>query len=195
MTIIDFIIILVLIYGAARGYCTGIFSQMSAIVGIILGTWVAYLFSNEVAQWLNIQDQNEILIFIGVLLVVMILVMLVTKLIDKTVKTMGISFPFRVLGAAFSVTKMILLLAVVLNSYLFVMSYLDKGANKQVTKSFAFKPLMQVNNLIFPYFDKVLNQIYTPEIEKTINDVIDETTTKEIEKQIEKKASDLNPKA
>ena len=191
MTIIDFIIILVLIYGAARGYCTGIFSQMSAIVGIVLGTWAAYLFSEKVAIWLNIQDQNEVLIFIGVLLSVMIVVMLLTKAVDKMVQSMGISFPFRVMGAAFSVLKMILILAVVLNGYLFVMKYFDKTVNKQVDQSYCYKPLMSINKLIFPYLEKALNRIYTPEVEKAVNEAIEEKT----EEQIETKLKEIEPGA
>lgn len=184
MTIIDLIVILILIYGAARGYCTGIFSQLSAIAGIVLGTWVAYMFSSEIAQWFNIQEQNDVLIFIGVLIAVMIVVMLISKIIDKLINSMGISFPFRIMGAAFSVVKVILILSIILNGYLYVTKSFDKKTHDNILKSMSYKPLMSVSNLIFPYFEKIMGQI-PPNTKQNIEDKVQDNIDK-VEKEVEK---------
>ena len=205
MTIIDLIIILALIYGAARGYCTGIFSQLSAIAGIVLGTWAAYMFSSEIAQWLNLEGQSDTLMFIGVLIAVMIIVMIITKVIDKLVNSMGISFPFRVMGAAFSVVKVILILSITLNGYLYITKSFDKKAHENVVNSKSYKPLITVSSLIFPYLEKVMGQIpsdtkqniedsFKDKIDK-VEDEVEKIIKKEVEKKVDENISDFTAKA
>jgi len=189
MTIIDLIVILLLVYGAARGYCTGIFSQLSAIAGIVLGSWAAYMFSTEIALWFNVEGQNDVLIFIGVLIAVMIIVMLITKLVDKIVNSLGISFPFRIMGAAFSVVKIILLLSITLNGYLYLTKFFEKTTHDNIQQSMSYKPLIAVSNLIFPYFEKIMGQVSSDDklnIENKIQDNIDKVE-KEVEKLLQKK--------
>lgn len=154
MNIFDVLIWLLLIYAAYRGWKRGIFTQISGIIGIVLGAWVASNFSHQLAEWFEIESiDNEIVIFIIIVLVVMVGVTLLAKFLNKILHWGGLSFPIRLLGAAFSIVKFFFFISLLLSCYLRVSPMIGKAGEQKniIEKSFFYEPLLNVSGFVFPY--------------------------------------------
>lgn len=77
----------------------------------MVGTWVAYRFSQAIGQWLDLTELPSEVLFVLVLIGVMICVILLSHLVTRLLKTGGLAGPLRLLGALFAVAKGILLAA------------------------------------------------------------------------------------
>lgn len=53
LTILDLILILILFVFVAFGFTMGLVQAVGAIIGLVLGTWVAGLYYEPMAQWLE----------------------------------------------------------------------------------------------------------------------------------------------
>lgn len=98
------------------GWRSGILVQLSGIIGVVLGTWVAYQFSEQIALWVGIDIAGVPywLLFTVVLLAVLVAAVMLSHLVTHLFKAGGIALPLRILGAAFSLVKGALLLSLML---------------------------------------------------------------------------------
>lgn len=114
MNIFDIIVGIVLVWSVFRGWKSGLLVQLSGIAGIILGTWVAFRFSDRIAQWLNMESVPAWVTFAIVLVAVMAGVIVVCSMITRLLKAGGLALPFRILGAVFAFAKGLLILSLLL---------------------------------------------------------------------------------
>lgn len=105
MNIIDILAGLVLVLCLWSGWRSGILVQLSGIVGIVAGTWVAYRFSHAIGRWLDLEEMPSEALFVIVLLGVLVCVILLCQLITRLLKAGGLAGPLRLLGAVFAVAK------------------------------------------------------------------------------------------
>ena len=148
--VIDIIAEIALVWCAWSGGRSGILVQLSGIVGVIVGAWVAYRFSYAIGRWLDLEDMPSEVLFVVVLIGVMAGVILLSHLVTRLLKTGGLGGPIRVLGALFAMVKGILLAALAVirpclsekNRALF-----DKTTNR--ARSYSF--LKSVGEYVFPY--------------------------------------------
>lgn len=194
MNIIDIIVALLLFYGIWQGWKNGILVQLSGITGVVLGAWLAYLFSQRVSLWLGIEPDYKTLVFVAILIAVMIGVIITSHLLTKLLTYGGLSFPIKLLGAAVSCLKMVLILSLALRVFALVNQH-DKITNQNyVTSSICYAPLEQVSDLIYPYisrmFDTVSSQTLNQqdalkqELEATIKEQVRQQVKQQIEDQI-----------
>lgn len=156
MNILDVLICVILLFGIWKGWNSGILMQLSGIVGIIAGAWVATAFSDKVVEWFDVGQSNEMVVFVVVVIVVMIGVIVLLKLLDKLLNWSGLSFPIKLLGSIFCVVKYIVVLAFMLSCYAKVTKYVDKPIDKDglvVTSAF-YEPLKSVSDVVFPFLLK-----------------------------------------
>jgi len=152
MNAIDIIIAVILIYALIKGWTGGIIVQLAGIAGLIAGIWAASRFSDWLAKALGMNDASETTMYIVTLIVVMVVVILLLRLIDKILKSIGLSVPIRILGVIFSIGKWLLLLTLVLSIYRSIAVSWHIGMSKTVTESAFYKPLTAIEKAIFPYF-------------------------------------------
>lgn len=152
MNIFDILVWVILLYALWNGWRKGILIQLSGIVGIIAGAWVASKFSDQIIKWFNITD-SEVLVFVVILIVTMIGVIILLRLLDKVMQWGGLSMPIKLLGSIFCVVKYMIVMALLLSCYIRVASQMDKGLKEDNTikKSFFFEPLQDISRFVFPY--------------------------------------------
>jgi membrane protein required for colicin V production len=167
---IDLIIILLIAWAAYRGFTRGLVVMVAVIIALILGIWGAAKFSNVVANWLtaymNLSSPYLHLIsftvtFIGIVIGINLVAFLLSKLLDF----IALGFINRLLGAAFGIVKMALILSVIfviLNAFNTRHEFLP---DEQVENSLFYKPVARLAPGIFPIlrFDLI-----TRELEKII---------------------------
>lgn len=152
MNIFDILVWVVLLYALWNGWRKGILMQLSGIVGIIAGAWVASKFSDHIIKWFNVTD-SEVLVFVVILIVTMIGVIILLRLLDKVMQWGGLSMPIKLLGSLFCVVKYMIVMALLLSCYLRISSQMDKNLKEDNTikKSFFFEPLQDISRFVFPY--------------------------------------------
>ncbi len=155
MNIIDIIACIILVWCAWSGGRSGILVQLSGIVGVVVGAWVAYRFSQAIGQWLDLTELPSEVLFVLVLIGVMICVILLSHLVTRLLKTGGLAGPLRLLGAVFAVAKGILLAALAVMALEAFRPYLpekNRASFDQVTnEARSYSLLKGVGEYVFPY--------------------------------------------
>lgn len=123
LTILDLILILILFVFIAFGFTMGLIQAIGAIVGLVVGTWVAGLYYEPMAQWLEPiilghATAARIISFILIFTVVNRLSGLAFWFISKVFKLFSI-IPFtkslnRILGAILGLLEGVLAIGVVM---------------------------------------------------------------------------------
>lgn len=155
MNIIDILVSLVLVWSLWSGWRNGILVQLSGIVGVVLGTWMAYRFSHAVGEWLDMDEMPAEVLFVIVLLGVLVCVIILCRLITHLLKAGGLALPLRVLGAAFAVAKGVLILGLALVTLETAGPWLSPknraSLNKSLKEARSYAFIKQVGTFVFPY--------------------------------------------
>jgi len=155
MTIVDILIALILIFAIWRGWSSGILVQLSGIIGVVAGAWVAYNFWTQIAGWLEVDTKYREVLFVVILLGVLLGVILLCHLITKLLRLGGLSAPVRILGVIFSLVKTVILLALLLTAF----EYLNMDGRildpEYLRESTAYIPLKNISEFIFPYLKQL----------------------------------------
>lgn len=173
MNVIDIIVCVILVFALIKGWSGGILVQIAGIAGILAGFWAATYCSDKVAVALHMESASHQFAFLVTLVIVMIIVILLLKLVDKLLKSVGLSVPLRILGVIFSVGKWVLLFSLILSIYLSTIKTWNIAPSKEVTESIFYKPFKYVEENVFPYITSNV-KTYIPakpvNEEKQIND-------------------------
>ena len=115
----DAIVGIVLAIGVIRGYSTGLFKQIGAIVGFVLAFAFAAGLLRFAADFLAGQgwvsvEMAPVLGFLAVFIIVYGLVMIVAKFVEEALDTLKLGFVSRVAGAGFGGLKAALLVSLAL---------------------------------------------------------------------------------
>lgn len=155
MNIIDILVGIVLVLCVWSGWRSGILVQLSGIVGIVAGAWVAYRFSHAIGRWLDLEEMPSEALFVIVLVGVMVCVILLCHLITKLLKAGGLAGPLRVFGAVFAVAKGILLMGLAVVALEAAMPWLSKNNQASLGKTLrearSYSILKGVGRFVFPY--------------------------------------------
>ncbi len=155
MNTIDILVCLVLALCVWSGWRNGILVQLSDIVGIVVGTWVAYRFSHAIGHWLDIEEMPSEALFIIVLIGVLICVILLCQLVTRLLKAGGLAGPLRLLGALFAVAKGLLLAGLAVVAIEAAMPWLSakKRASfgKTLKEARSYALLKGIGSYVFPY--------------------------------------------
>lgn len=155
MNIIDILVGLILVLCVWSGWRSGILVQLSGIVGIVAGAWVAYRFSHAIGRWLDLEEMPSEALFVIVLVGVLVCVILLCHLITRLLKAGGLAGPLRLLGALFAVAKGMLLLGLALVALEAAMPWFSPknraSLGKTLKEARSYTLLKQVGTFVFPY--------------------------------------------
>ncbi len=160
MNWLDIALAVPLIWGLYKGFTSGIIMEVSRIVALIAGVYLAVRFAQELSEYLyrNTELTNEFLpiisfaiIFIGVVL----LVHLFAKAIEKLAKAVALGWANKAAGAAFGMFRMTFLLSVVIMmlTRFELLQQFNKG--ETIKKSFLYQPITDVAPFIIPILEDV----------------------------------------
>ena len=112
--ILDIIIGIALIYGAIRGFSRGFIAQLVGLIGIIVALFLSLKFYKLMEAFLLPLDWvSESFISIVSLIVtfglIFLAINLASKIIQKSVETIGLGFVNRIAGAALGVILFVLI--------------------------------------------------------------------------------------
>ncbi len=119
MTTLDLIIVAVVVLGALRGFFTGALSPLAGTVGVLLAFWLGLLLMEPVGKLvvfsLSLSERLEpILGFVVTFTVVVVGVFVVTKLAERTLEGLRLSFVNKLAGVVFGGFRAALALSVIL---------------------------------------------------------------------------------
>lgn len=155
MNIIDILVLVVLVWCVWSGWRSGILVQLSGIVGIVVGAWVAYRFSHAIGRWLDLEELPSEVLFVVVLVGVMVCVILLSHLVTRLLRAGGLAGPLRLLGAGFAVAKGLLLLGLALVALEAVVPWFEPknraSLSRVLNEARSYQVLKRVGGYVFPY--------------------------------------------
>jgi len=155
MNWIDIIIIVLLIFGLARGFINGFIKELASLLALILGIWGAIKFSTFTAGRLyDYFDMSGpyvgIIAFMVTFVIIVVIIHFLGLLLDKFAETISLGFLNSLLGLVFGVIKSALILSVifvVLNAINARHHFLPDETIKQ---SKFYNPIADIAPAIFP---------------------------------------------
>lgn len=119
MNYIDIIILLILVYGAARGFFKGLIVEVFTLLGLVLGVFLAMKYSvyaeNVLRDFLNVSESYLHPVGLAVtFLLVAVVTYLLGKMLTKLVDVIALGIPNKLLGMLFGVLKYFVLICFVL---------------------------------------------------------------------------------
>ena len=180
MNYLDIIIVILLLYGLIKGFSNGLVKEITGLLGLIIGVYVAVNFSSylhpKVTEFLEGYEKFVPIITFTTLFVVSALaILLLGNLLDKLTRLLALGIISRILGSIFGVLKI-----VVLFSFLLFVLTEHEVINRQIQKeSILLNPIQDISALIIPKINKHKNEVL---------DAI-EKNTKKAKKEIDKKVN------
>lgn len=148
MAIIDYIVIAIAVLVAISGARSGVLSQLGSLVGIVLGVWLVFHFSDQVGQWIGIENVSPIVSYALLFAVGVVAALLVARLLSAIVHGIGLGFFDYIGGALLSLVSFALVASLLLG---FVKS-LDESMDTHLLEGSVTVPIIEdVADVVFPY--------------------------------------------
>lgn len=161
MTFLDIVIIVLLLWGAYKGWTSGFLKQLVSLIGFLVGLLVASFFYMSLGKYLapklgSALMLSDILAFIILWVIVPIFLGFLANGFTRALKGMKLGIPNSVLGMVLGVLKFLILLSCVFN----VMDKLGIVNKEKGQKSIFYQPVKGFVGLLF---DKTTSSITTEE--------------------------------
>ena len=117
MNWIDLVLGLLLVYAFYKGFKNGLIIELTSLLALILGLFLAYSFSDKTAtvldQWVDWSDTSlSIVAFLLTFLLVVILINLLGKAISKLIGMMALGLMNKLAGGIFGLIKVLIFISV-----------------------------------------------------------------------------------
>ena len=162
MNYFDILIIVILLWGAWKGFSNGFIISVASFIAIILGIWGAVKFCDFSAFFINnhFSISSKYLKIIGfaiTFIIIIILVHILAKLIDKLLTAVALGLVNKLAGAAFGILKYCMIIGV----FLVIFNNLDKKfqilPEKFKNESLFYKNLAYYSLKFYPYLENYFN--------------------------------------
>jgi membrane protein required for colicin V production len=160
MNWLDAIIIVILIYGAWKGWKRGLIFEVAMIVGLIIAFYAAFKFSDFVTKLLNehFESMQKVSPYISCVLIFSIIVLsfiLLAKLLEGILKLTALNLFNTIGGAVFGIIKFGLVLSVLFWLMRSVEPDLKIIPEKVRETSFFYQPVLKVASAVQPLLQDV----------------------------------------
>ena len=160
MNIVDIILLVFLLFAIFEGFKDGFFVQIAGLIGLILGVYIAYYYSESLGKIIALKEFSTEIAFVIIVIGVIILLGILGKILGKIFDSLGLGLFNRLGGVVIAVIKMSLLLG----ALMIVLDVLtDKGESstkQKIEESKLYKPIESISSYIFPYLtfsgDKII---------------------------------------
>ncbi len=156
MGVLDIILLVILLFGAVRGFMNGFFVEIASLVSLALGLYGAIHFSYFVADFLKdkfewSEKTIQIVAFAITFVIIVTIISLSGKLLTKIADKIALGALNKILGAVFGVMKLGLILSVVLIVFdRFNSSILPLVEKEKLENSTLYTPVKNLAPLLFP---------------------------------------------
>lgn len=150
MTTVDLILVVVLLWGAIKGWSSGLFRQLASIGGVLAGLLVARMLYAALGDWMAPQlgapqTAARVLAFILIWVGVPMALSVVAFLLTKTVECLCLGGVNRLAGAGVGVLKY----GIVLSSLLHVLTAFQWIGPQSTDQSLLVRPMADSGALLF----------------------------------------------
>ena len=147
MKLLDILLAIPLLFFIYKGWKKGLVREVATLVGLLAGIWACVHLSQQVAEWLNLDSENAVLIaFIVTFLAVLVLTYMLGRCVEGLMKAVHLSLLNRLAGALLSMAKALCILAVLLN-YIVLFDRQELILKPEVKESSKlYKPVYNVGN-------------------------------------------------
>jgi membrane protein required for colicin V production len=179
MNYLDIIIAVPLLYGLIKGFSNGLVKEITGLLGLIIGVYVAINFSSYLhprfTEFLGGYEQFvPIISFVTLLFVSILVIRLLGYFLDKLTKALALGIISRILGAIFGFFKIV----VFFSFLLFIVTEYGLINTQTQKESVLLKPLKDVAKIITPEINKH-KDTFLDKVEKNTN-----KAKEEIEKKV-----------
>ncbi|MEZ4757604.1 MAG: CvpA family protein [Flavobacteriales bacterium] len=115
MNWLDWSVLLLLGFAAAKGFQRGFIIELAALLAVVLGIWTAVHVSDRVAAAVGIDAENVALAFLVTFLAVLLVVHLLARFLTTLIDLAQLGLPNKLAGIAFGVLRSAFVLSVTLN--------------------------------------------------------------------------------
>lgn len=150
MNWLDWALLAILAIAAVRGFFRGFVVELASLLGIVLGIWAASRYNEQVAAWVGLGPDREVVSFAITFLAVIIVVHLLAKLITKAMDLAMLSLPNKVAGTVFGMVRSAFILSVLLNLLLARTGGKELLSQSTVQGSVLYGPLRAFAPLLVP---------------------------------------------
>ncbi len=158
MNYLDFIIAVPLAFGAWKGYQKGLIFEVSMIIGLILGFYLAFKFSGIIQHLVSGVVSDSILPYFSFFLVftaVVVVMILLAKFLEQIIKAGSLTPVNQLLGGLLGLLKWGLVLSVVIS----LMRPIDAQMNllnaKVKSESVLYAPVSKLGSYLFPALEDI----------------------------------------
>ncbi len=156
MGTIDLLIIICLAIGLIHGLRKGFISQVMAILSLILGVWLSFKFSGLVCgilkDYITVSGTIlQVIAFSVIMIIVVLGLHLVGKALAGIVKLVMLGWLDKLLGVAFSLLKVALIVGLVLILIDSVNQTVTIIPKETIDESVLYQPVRDLAVQVFPY--------------------------------------------
>lgn len=168
MNWIDIVLGLVLLYALFAGFRKGLVVELCGILGLIIGAYLAYIFSERTGIWLDFPPEiSWPLAFVLIMVVVLIAIMIIGRLVSKVLDLAGLGAINKLLGALASLIKVALIFSLLLTAFDNINKTTGWIKESTIQRSSLYQPVKSLSSLVFPYINfGTLEQLYKNTIKK-----------------------------
>ncbi len=169
MNVIDIILAIILAYSLYKGFKNGVIVELCGILGIIVGIYLAYYFSDFFVEYIDLPAEvAKVLSFAGVLIIVIALIGIIARLISKMLDFSGLGVLNRILGSIAAFFKCAIVLSILVSLFLYLNKRTEWVSSKVVQNSIIAETLQSTSHIIFPYIEFIEEYYY--EFKESIKD-------------------------
>ena len=168
MNYLDIIIVVPLLYGLIKGFSNGLIKEVTALVSLLVGVYVAINFSlylePKVADVLGGYEQFVSIIAFAILFLVSVFcVKAIGLMLEKLTKALALGIISRFLGGIFGLLKVVVIFSFLL---FVIIDYDEETFKKTKDDSVLYKPLSDISAMITPQLKKP--QLILDKIDKSV---------------------------
>jgi membrane protein required for colicin V production len=143
MNLLDFLLLLPVVWLCIRGFGKGLIIELATLAGLALGILAAYFLADNlqglIKDYFSFNDTGtRIAAYIIIFLVVMLVMFIIGKLVEKSVDLVSLGWLNKLLGAIVGIAKGIVLVCLIL----FLIEKFDPNQN-------VVKPNVRQNSLFY----------------------------------------------
>lgn len=156
MNVIDIIILIILAWGAFRGFTQGFVLQIVTFIALILGIWASLYFADDMSVFLtrNFDVTGKylpVLSFVLIFVLVIVIAHLIGMLLTRFLEMAKLGWLNRLGGIAFGVLKMAFIVSVLLTLHNRMKERMHIISENQVKTSLLYKPISGIAPAVFPH--------------------------------------------
>lgn len=115
MNWLDWLILVLLLLAAFKGYKHGFIVEVASLLALVLGLWAGVHLSSRVAEAIGMAPERTALAFLVTFLLVLIAVHLLARFLTSMLNAVQLGLPNRIAGTLFGVVRAAFVYSVLLN--------------------------------------------------------------------------------